>query len=176
MPEANVWGFAAAGGLQVWKSPLQKSLPGSQLLWQVPHKSSSEDVEKFIYFETLLLSALPVRSLEHSLKVWEVWVNFSCQPADTSLCLPAVQGVALVARLQWAGVSSYLPAAQSRTPFTAEAQASWNKQKSKWAWVFYSVAQGLRLKGRAESCRFQLLHPWSACSFYSKQTMDNNVE
>lgn len=59
-----------------------------------------------------LLSAGPVYSLKHSLEVWEVWVSFSCQPGDTSLHLPAVRRVSLVAGLGW-GVASYLPAARA---------------------------------------------------------------
>lgn len=46
----------------VCKSPLLNPLPGPHLPWQVPPRSSAEDVPKFVYSQMLLLSAALARS------------------------------------------------------------------------------------------------------------------
>ena len=118
----------------------------------------------------LWLSAVPVHSLEHSLKVWEVCVNFSGQPGDASLHLPTINELPLLPGWDEEGHCICLllraePLLQQRP------QASWDKQKSKWGVVCHMVAQWVRPRGRAESCRFQLLHSPTPYTFYSKQPM-----
>lgn len=141
-------------------------------LWLVPYKSSSENVAKFI-FKMLLLSAGPVLGLEHSLEVWEVWVKLllsacgyksasSNRPKSCPCCQAGMRSSIIFA------CSSEL------TPFYSRDHEFWRwAEEQMRGRVFYCspVAETHRQQRVAgcSSCIFKV------CTFYSKQTMDNNL-